>query len=138
VPFLQRLVDKTSDDTLFYITTPSYDYLWNDMDILGGHFRRYNRKLLMKMGLDAGLEPLFFSYFFSYLTVPYLLFRVLPFRFGKKTSEEDVIKSELNAHKYSRLMSRIFAPFHYMEKNMIKRNGGIPFGTSSVIIFKKK
>ena len=137
VTFLKKLTEITSPDTLFYITTPSYNFLWNDMDTLGGHFRRYNKDSLIALGLEAGLVPVYFSYFFSYLIIPYLIFRVIPYRLGKKTNEEDIIKAELNGHRLSKILSKVFYPIHWIESYIIKQKGIIPFGTSSIMVFKK-
>jgi hypothetical protein len=138
IEFLKALVAQAPVGTVFYIATPSYQSFWNDMDKISGHFRRYDKKALLDLGRKAGLSQLYFTYYFSYLTLPYFFFRIIPYRLGRKISEEDIIKGELNAHKASIILGKLFLPFHYIESWLIKNKFSIPFGNSCIAVFQKE
>lgn len=76
-----------------YMTVPAYQVLWSNEDKLAGHARRYTIPALRQVLEKAGYEIEFATYFFSFLPLPVLLFRALPFRLGigsQKMSEEGV------------------------------------------------
>lgn len=136
--FMRELADTLPLKSYVYITVPSYQMFWNDMDEITGHFRRYTRSTLSELGKTAGLTPVYSSYFFSYLTLPYLLFRVGPYRLGSRLNQEEVIQSELKAHSLSALVSAAFSPLHRMEMTMFHHKKPIPFGNSCIAVFQKQ
>lgn len=137
ISFLSSLSDLLPKDSYIYVTVPSYQAFWNDMDDITGHYRRYTKASLKALGNKAGLQLVYSSYFFSYLTIPYLIFRILPYRLGKKVSEDEVIKSELGAHRFSKIALALFWPFHILEKTLISLGLSLPFGNSCIAVFKK-
>ena len=66
IDFLKDLVMRKfiSDDTLFFITVPAYQYLFCEHDVLLGHYRRYTNCMLKRHIEESGLEVVKLGYFF--------------------------------------------------------------------------
>jgi hypothetical protein len=138
VAFLRRLVDMTPRGTRYYIAVPAYQWLWNDIDILGGHHRRYDRAMLTALGTQAGLRVDYFTYYFSYVPLPTYLTRTIPYKLGRRISQEDFLRAEVEVHKAGPLSRAIFAPFHSYEISTIRRRAVVPHGGSCLAVFTKE
>ena len=66
------------------ITVPMYQYLYSDFDVSIGHFRRYSEELLSKQLNATGFVIRKKTYLFSYLLLPALLTRRIPYLLGKR------------------------------------------------------
>jgi hypothetical protein len=53
--FLKSIVSAASKDSRFIITVPAMMILWSNHDVYLKHFRRYGKKELQKLALNAGL-----------------------------------------------------------------------------------
>ena len=73
---------KLAPDGRLYLTVPAHRWLWSEADGYAGHHRRYTRGSLARALTSAGFRVEFISYFFSFLVVPVLLGRALPYRVG--------------------------------------------------------
>ena len=80
--FLREIHGLLAPGGRVYLTVPAYSWLWSHEDIDAGHFRRYSRAALCRVLQDAGFQVEFASYFFTFLPLPILLMRALPFRLG--------------------------------------------------------
>lgn len=135
VAFLKEMKLKLPEKSLIYLTVPAHNYLWSDVDISGGHFRRYNSKMIEKLATDAGLEFLYSSYFFTYIPTLTFFFRCLPYKiFGART-EEEILKSESKQHNPSSALLKVLNIFHRYELNKI-RTATIPIGGSCIAVLK--
>jgi SAM-dependent methyltransferase len=94
--FLRRIRPLIVPGGRLYVTVPAYEWLWSEEDIQAGHWRRYTVKTLRQTLEDAGYEVEFASYFFSFLPVPILVRRALPYRlgFGAAKPGEKSIRSD--------------------------------------------
>ena len=79
-----------------YVTVPTYQSLWSREDILAGHARRYNLRALKYLLQRVGFTVEFATYFFSFLPLPILFRRTLPYRLGLRSNvmSEAVIRPE--------------------------------------------
>jgi SAM-dependent methyltransferase len=80
--FLRAVRAKLAPTGRLYLTVPAYGWLWSEADGYAGHHRRYTRGRLTRALTGAGFQVEFVSYFFSFLVVPVLLSRALPYRAG--------------------------------------------------------
>lgn len=76
--FLAEVSDAMKKESRLYITVPAHQYLWSDVDVYSGHFRRYSIASLTEVLNRSGFKIKYVSYFFSGLSVPIFLFRTLP------------------------------------------------------------
>jgi SAM-dependent methyltransferase len=79
---------------LVLITEPAFAFLAREMDVATMGRRRYRRRDIIRLCRDAGLEPMFSSYFTSFglplLLAAHLLRRILPSRQTEKTPSMDM------------------------------------------------
>lgn len=80
IAFLTDLSNKKgiTKDTLFLITVPAYQSLFNSHDVFMEHYRRYTNTTLLQTMEQSGLKSLNMGYFF---------FSLLPPRIAQKTLE---------------------------------------------------
>ena len=135
--FLSKLLYKLKKGSRVYITVPAHQFLWSDVDPYGGHYRRYNKKMVENLSykLDANLE--YFSYFFCYLLPISYLLRALPYKLGKRISDKRLMDQENNQHNPKGLTKKVFNFLEKLELNKISRSK-VSFGASCLFILKKK
>lgn len=120
---------------LLYGTVPAHPFLWSASDVAAGHFRRYDRSAIVAL-LGAKFELLFFSYFFSVLIAPLLLFKVLPFRtgFGRSQVRSQAAEHGVQGGPLVALMRWLLAH----ELKVIMRGAQVPIGTSCLFVARAK
>lgn len=59
------------------ITSPGLSFIWSRHDTEQGHYRRYTRREIRKLALNAGLKTSFISYFNFFLSPPIIMIRLL-------------------------------------------------------------
>jgi hypothetical protein len=120
-----------------YITVPAYQWLWSDEDILAGHFRRYTLRRLRSVLEKAGFAIDFSSYIFSFLPLPILLRRVLPYRLhlGSKEASEQGVRSD---HEISHPTARkILQALTRWELARLVKQQPLAFGGSCLAVARK-
>lgn len=134
--FLYKLLNKLKKGSRIYITVPAHQFLWSDVDPFGGHYRRYNKKMVKNLTnkLDANLD--YFSYFFSYLLPISYFLRALPYKLGKRIPKTKLISQEKKQHNPKGLTKKIFNFFERIELNIIEKSK-VKFGASCIFILKK-
>jgi 2-polyprenyl-3-methyl-5-hydroxy-6-metoxy-1,4-benzoquinol methylase len=134
--FLETIYQSLKPGGYFYCTVPAYKWLWSHEDVKAGHYRRYSLKEVKAKMIQAGFEITYASYFFSFLVLPIFIFRSLPskIRFSKRVSEESPSKD----HNQVGLFSKLIQGYWNWEFKRIRRLGRIPFGSSCIIVAKKK
>ena len=120
---------------VLYATVPAHKFLWSQSDVNSQHYRRYN-KILIEELLENKFEILYFTYFFSLLTFPILLFRAIPYRLG--LSKKMNILSKNTEHGTNngvnvKVMNRVLKS----ELNKIKNKQNINFGASCLFVARK-
>ena len=105
-------------------------------DDFAGHYRRYTLKELSSKLRSAGFEIEYSTYFFTLLTLPIFLFRVIPSKLGlRKRSEFSRYSKEHNVKtKFIKIPLRKYLT---MESDMIKRSR-LGFGASCLIVARVK
>lgn len=109
------------------ITVPAYQWLWTERDTLNRHFRRYDRKGLLRILSEAGFAKVRVSYFMTFLFPLALLQRILLML--TKSGEEDM---RIKNRKINFLFSRIFGA----EGRWIGKMN-LPFGLSLIAVAEK-
>lgn len=135
VDFLVQLKNKLPKNSFIYITVPAYMSLWSDVDEYGGHFRRYNKKMIEELGVKAGVELKYFSYFFIYLPLITYFVRRIPYKLRGKREDATIINKETDNHNPPGIMLKCFDLFHKYELNKIQKSQ-ISHGGSCVAVFK--
>jgi 2-polyprenyl-3-methyl-5-hydroxy-6-metoxy-1,4-benzoquinol methylase len=134
--FVNEVCNMLKQGGVFFATVPAYKFLWSDEDTDAGHFRRYTRKSITSLLKDNGFEIVYSSYFFSVLIIPIFVFRTLPSKFGIKRKTNTIDKKE---HKQKTgFVGKILNLIWNFELERIQNNKFIPFGTSCLIVAKKK
>ena len=78
--FVRHLTDIVRPGGLFYLTVPSFNWLWSTADVEAMHYRRYTKESLT--GVLSGFDVLYSTYLFERLVPLFMLLRVLPYRIG--------------------------------------------------------
>jgi 2-polyprenyl-3-methyl-5-hydroxy-6-metoxy-1,4-benzoquinol methylase len=131
--FLKKIYNYLSPKSYLYITVPSNKFLWSYKDVLAQHYRRYSMRDIISKLEDIGFNVEYKSYFFSFLIMPIFIFRVIPSKF-KKSDKILIGNKEEHSSSYYKLLTPIF---NY-ELKMIKKKKKIPFGTSIIVVAKRK
>jgi len=133
--FLTSCHKLLQPDGRIYITVPAYQMLWSDFDRQVGHFRRYTIKSLANRLKEVGFEVEFSSYFF-YLLPPFIwLIRA----FLKRDYQQgSTMKKQVDHGVKSSFLAKTMTFFIKIETFFIKQNRSIPFGSSCLVVAKKK
>lgn len=134
--FVNQIYNLLAPDGYFYITVPAFQFLWSDEDVDAGHYRRYTLHSISKLLENSGFEIVYKSYFFSFLVFPLFLIRTIPSKLGirKKSKEQTQNEHNQNAGIIGKIMDKIWK----WERRKISTLKSIPFGTSCLIVAKKK
>ena len=121
-------------DGYLYITVPAHNWLWSQSDVHAQHHRRYNRTMIDEL-LAERFEVVYFSYFFSILSMPIYIFRALPFRLS---FIKDNVLSKNTEHGMSKgLGTKLMNFFLGRENKKIQQGKRFNFGASCLIVAKK-
>ncbi len=131
--FLQTLQKLMVPNGRLYLTVPAHPWLWAAADDYAGHFRRYSQRTLGQVLIDSGFCVEYASYLFSYLLLPVFWGRTLPnfFGFRKNPSPENIEREHAAG---SGLGCRLLEFCHGFERNQVRKNRRIPFGTSILAV----
>ena len=137
VDFLQTIRAGLAPEGLLYLTVPALDLLWSEEDVQAGHFRRYSLRSLTTEVESAGFEVRYATYFFSYLVLPILLLRSLPWWIGitrprtlNRYRKEHTAEPGLAASVVARLSQRELAT--------VVRGGQLCVGSSCLMVARKR
>lgn len=117
----------------FYLTVPSYSFLWSEEDDKAGHFRRYTVNQISDRLVQAGFRVEFATYIFSILPIPIFLFRSLPSLMGIKNKTLDTVKLKKDHEKQLTLLSKVWS----WEIERIRKRKPILFGGSCLVVVTK-
>lgn len=132
--FLKDLKKCLPGDSLIYITVPAYQFLWSDVDVHSGHYRRYTLSSLNVLAEKAGLEKLYASYFFTYIPFITFFLRTIPYKLRKK-KQKNILSAAREQLTPSPLAVNLFNFLHRLELPFIK-NKSLPFGGSCIAVYK--
>lgn len=136
IGFLKELHSFMVPEGRLYVTVPAYKALWSAEDDFAGHYRRYTLGMLENTLISAGFEIEYSTYFFTLLTLPIFLFRVIPSRLSlRKRSEfsrydkEHIVKTKFVTIPLQKYLT--------IELDRIKHSR-IRFGASCLIVARVK
>jgi SAM-dependent methyltransferase len=116
----------------FICSVPAYQWLLSDFDLSIGHFRRYSRQELRNLLMSSSLEPMNTRWLFGFLVLPALVFRRLPYLFGRRRNFSSIKNS--NQSKFDLLIAlspilKLLAKFEHKIE--------LRFGLSLLVIARK-
>lgn len=121
---LKRVRDALVPHGFVLLNVPAYQWLWSDHDVTHHHFRRYNRRQVIRLLEGAGFDALFASYWVFALFPAAMIMRLLG-------------KSGESAVHLPPLMNSIL--FFVIEVEcVLMRFFPLPFGNSVVALGRKK
>jgi SAM-dependent methyltransferase len=117
---------------LMIIGVPAFQFLYSIHDQINHHYRRYDKKDLLKLLNNfPALKIIFFSYWGLFLFVP-IWFRSIFYRSPK------IIKlNKKNYFKINNFVNNFIYNLVKIENYFIKKNISLPFGTSIIIVLKR-
>jgi SAM-dependent methyltransferase len=77
---LRELRRVATPGGLMLLTVPAYMWLWSEEDVNLHHHRRYTKRRLTRAVRDAGWQPVFATYFNTFLLPPIAVAKKLPRR----------------------------------------------------------
>lgn len=77
---VKRLLNKENGHIILIV--PAYQWLFSNIDVMAGHYRRYNAKTLKKLMNDNGFEIKKISYLLTFLFPIFALSRIIYKIFG--------------------------------------------------------
>lgn len=116
---------------VYIVTVPAYPWLWSSHDENCMHKRRYTKKSLKTLLVQAGFEVEYLSYYNTLLFPPAAIIRLL-----SKLLPFDRASSVENEFHDSWLNTILYRVFH-MEKEWICRGHTFPFGLSLIAVALK-
>jgi SAM-dependent methyltransferase len=118
-----------------YVAVPAYEALWSAEDDYAKHFRRYTRTSLHRELTAAGFTVEYTTAMFSFLVLPILLLRCIPYRYGRaKPPTLDSARSDHTGGQAGPML----AFFRDLELLALRALGSIPVGTSVVAIARNQ
>jgi SAM-dependent methyltransferase len=131
--FLRSIHRLLAPGGRLYLTVPAYQWLWSHEDDLAGHYCRYTLPALMRVLERAGFQVEFPTYFFSFLPLPILAARVLPYRLGARpTTHDSSDHKDLNGPGGG-VLKRIMD----WEIGRLENGQACPFGGSCLVAARK-
>lgn len=129
---LVREMDRVAKTKgIIIISVPAYQWLFSYWDKMLGHFRRYNRKTLLRVVSKNFLRRRLISYYFSFLLLPAIFVRLVKIVTRQK-QQSDFATDPLPVFSHS-----IVNLLGSLELLWLKRFI-IPFGLSLVGVFQKR
>ena len=117
-----------------YLTAPAYQWLWSPEDDLAGHYRRYTLGGLCRVAERAGFQVEFPTCFFTFLPLPILLVRVLPYRIG-------AVRRGAHARSDHKKLDgpggRVLQQVMRWEAGRIRKGRACSFGGSCLVVARK-
>jgi SAM-dependent methyltransferase len=118
-------------------TVPAFPALWGDQDDAAGHHRRYTRSTLVAEFATRGFVPLRNEYLYASLVAPAGVLRALPYRLGRRSSREVVLRSLRNQLTTRPTIDR-FARAVLAAERAIAKVVPLPFGLTVLGVFRKQ
>ena len=126
---LQKLSINPSEEYAL-VTVPALEFLYSYWDRELGHFRRYDRASFRELVAATPWEIVSMEYYFSFAVLPAYVFRSLlaPLRPHRRVIIPKASKPE----------SAFWRALYKIEKFLNRAGIPVPFGTSLMVVLKKK
>ncbi len=125
---VKELVNRLNNNGIIVITVPAFKFLWGSHDVVAEHKRRYNKKMLLKLANNTGLNVLYVSYFNFFLFPIIAGIRFFYKLIKRKNKSDNVLPSNF----INNLLIKIFAAERFFLPKI-----KFPFGVSLVLVAKK-
>lgn len=137
--FLNTIRQHLQPQGRLYITTPAFNWLWSNEDVLAGHYRRYTERGLRALCESAGYSVECITTFFNFLPLPILAFRALPNRFGigNRPAEHNTEGLHRDHDLSNPLVRSIIGSLCRKEKERIAAGRLTHFGASYLLVAKR-
>ncbi len=133
--FLQMVYRMLAPNGRVYITVPAGKWLWSDVDVESGHYRRYTLSGLKALLERCGLTVPYATYFFSYLPIPIFLGRVMA---GKHNPKKQIDNAQVqNQFVKKGVTGKVLSLLSNWEFSRIRRQQRIMAGSSLLIAAQK-
>jgi SAM-dependent methyltransferase len=113
------------------VTVPAYNWLWSDHDRINHHFRRYDRRQLLRTAVAGGWRPVRTSYFNAFLLPPAIAVRSIERARTQRVADERVLVQT------PRRISRLLEQPLKLEAAVLRGGRRIPAGLSLLGIFRR-
>ena len=138
---LNEIINMPSidEDTLFFITAPSYNYLYCSHDKFLEHYRRYSNYELKELAESTGFKIYNRGYFFSSLLIP-RYYQVIKEKLTKKQNANGQLGTDLTnwkSNNFSSWILKLILTSDYHFSSFINRLGIRLPGLSNYIICRK-
>lgn len=127
-----RVLDSSG---YLYLSVPAFSWLWSQADDFASHKQRFNKQTLGRLLKECGFEEVRSGYFMSLLVLPVYLLRVLPYKGGRRLSEDEMF-NQLKCNGRS-FLSKLLESLLALESIFIP-NLSMPFGTSLYGVYRRK
>lgn len=135
LPALAEVRRVLHDRGLLVLTVPAYSWLWSDEDDAAGHQVRFTSGRLDALLARAGFVPVYTSHLYASLVLPAAVVRALPYRLGRRRSEEQALTSLASQLDPPRPVDLALRSALRVE-SAIARRVDLPFGTSVLAAFR--
>lgn len=134
--FIKQCAKLLAPRGSLYITVPAGMELWNEIDRISGHKRRYDKFQLTRLLEDEGFDVVYVSYFGFLHYIPYRLARLFYVRPGESTDKSvaEVLAPMLKPPP--RFINWLLLWSMHLDE-LLSRVLTLPFGTSLIIVAKK-
>ena len=118
------------------LTVPAFQTLWSDEDEAAGHTRRYRRMELDNVMAGIGFDKIDSQYLFATLVIPAAMIRAIPYRLGRRRSQEEALASIATQLIPSPFLDRSIRRLLHLECAVAKRVH-LPVGTSVMGLYRR-
>ena len=126
-PALDAILTRLKPGGALVLTVPANRWMWSAHDVAHHHFRRYSRRELERLALDAGYRIELLNYFNALLFPAVAVARILGKLSGKDAADDSMPPAVVNG-----LLDRIFGA----EANLVGRMP-MPFGVSLIAVLRR-
>lgn len=131
--FLRLLNGVLCPGGRLYVTVPGHQMLWSLDDEYARHYRRYNRKSLVRSLMAGGYVVDYVTHLFSYLSIPLFFMKMLRSKshFAKMNTDEDCVREHTPK---SVIVNKALSVFHGLELSMIRHGMPLLLGSSLIAV----
>ncbi len=137
--FMRSVCDAMPVGGMLLITVPAYQGLWSYHDVEAGHYRRHDRRSLLRLCTEAGFTVEHSTYFFAPLVVPIWLQKTLPTKLG--LAKADAGRGNQRTARQLKgspgLLGKAVAKALDLEFSRLAAGKTIPIGSSLLAVARK-
>lgn len=139
IKFLNKLYEKIPTYSKVLITVPALMRLFSQVDTYSGHFRRYEKKDLLRFEQQTKFKIIDSGFYFSFYYLPLFLLRVIPYKLGIRNSEEEIRNSENSNHQSkASFIDGYLQSRHKFWLDKLKKEQSASYGTSMFMVLEKE